>query len=404
MSPTEPAFLPYGRHTIEDDDIAAVAAVLRSDSLTGGPAVARFERSFAERVGAGYAVACANGTAALHLASLALRLGPSDRVIVPSVTFLATANGPHYTGAEVVFADVDAHTGLMTAATLEAAIARAGDTPRAVFPVHLNGACVDMAAISQIANRRQLTVIEDACHAVGATYGDAIAVGSCLHSQMAVFSLHPVKTIAMGEGGVVTTNDPALCERLMLLRNHGMVRDPARFLQPEEAFHADGAANPWYYEMPEPGYNYRASEIHCALGLSQLAKLDRFLDRRRRLAAAYDRLLQPLAPQIRPISRPQKCVSGWHLYVVHIDFDGIGLSRAEVMRGLAAAGIGTQVHYLPLHRQPYWRARQPHLTLPGADTYYAHCLSLPLFPAMSDDQVARVVGALADVTGFGAVV
>lgn len=388
-------FLPYGRHQIDEDDIAAVVSVLRSDSLTGGPLVAEFEQAFAERVGARFAVACANGTAGLHLAAMALGLGPDDAAIVPTLTFLATANAARYVGAEVTFADVDAATGLMRPEDLQEAFARAGSQKaRAVIPVHLNGQSVDMEAVAEFAGRHGLRVIEDACHAIGATYrtrsGEEVRVGACRHSDMAVFSLHPVKTIAMGEGGVVTTNDPDLHAALLRLRNHGMVRDAVRFVQPEEAFDAEGQPNPWYYEMPEPGYNYRASEIHCALGLSQLRKLDHFLARRRELADTYDRALAPLATKVRPIPRVVGCASGWHLYVVQIDFKAVGANRATLMRKLLGRGIGTQVHYLPLHRQPYYRNRFAARDFDGANAYYAACLSLPLFPAMTEHDVVMV--------------
>ena len=346
------SFLPYGRQTIEDDDIAAVAEVLRSGSLTGGPLVERFERAFAAKVGAPHAAACANGTAALHLASLALRLGPGDCVIVPSVTFLATANGPHYVGADVVFADVDPQTGLMTPDTFGEAMERTKGPAKAVFPVHLNGGCVDMAAVAAIARREGLAVVEDACHALGATVAGSGPVGNCRHSDMTVFSMHPVKMIAMGEGGVVTTGDATFDSRLRDMRNHGMVREPARFLNTCEAFDADGQANPWYYEMQQPGFNYRASDVHCALGLSQLSKLDRFLRRRRALADLYAAALAPLSPIVRPVPRVVGCNGGWHLYAVLIDFDAAGTSRRRAMKELRARGIGTQVHYLPVHRQP----------------------------------------------------
>jgi UDP-4-amino-4,6-dideoxy-N-acetyl-beta-L-altrosamine transaminase len=395
-------FLPYGRHQIEEDDIAAVVSVLRSDSLTGGPLVSEFEQAFAARVGARFAVACANGTAGLHLAAMALGLGLDDAVIVPTLTFLATANAARYVGAEVTFADVDPATGLMQPNDLQAAFARASDRKaRAVIPVHLNGQCVDMESVAEFAGRHGLRVIEDACHAIGATYrmrsGEEVRVGACRHSDMAVFSLHPVKTIAMGEGGVVTTNDPDLYAALLRLRNHGMVREVSCFVQPEEGFDAEGRPNPWYYEMPEPGYNYRASEIQCALGLSQLRKLDHFLARRRALADTYDRALAPLAPMVRPIPRVTGCASGWHLYVVQTDFKAVGASRATLMRELLGRRIGTQVHYLPVHRQPYYRSRYENTQLPGADAYYASCLSLPLFPAMSENDVKRVVTALEDI-------
>ena len=320
----------------------------------------------------------------------------------PALTFLATANAARYVGAEVVFADVDPTTGLMRHQDLAEAFHRISNLRvRAVIPVHLNGQCVDMEAVAEFAARHKLRVIEDACHAIGATYrtgtGGEVSVGACRHSEMTVFSLHPVKTIAMGEGGVVTTNDATLYENLLRLRNHGMVRDAARFVQRDEAFDADGQPNPWYYEMPEPGYNYRASEIHCALGLSQLRKLDHFLARRRELADAYDAALKPLSTWLQPIPRVAKCASGWHLYVVHVDFPSARKSRATIMRKLLERGIGTQVHYLPVSRQPYYLSRYGNRRLAGANAYYASCLSLPIFPEMSSADVTRITTAMAEV-------
>jgi UDP-4-amino-4,6-dideoxy-N-acetyl-beta-L-altrosamine transaminase len=391
-------FLPYGRHEIDDDDIAAVTQVLRGDWLTTGPAVDAFEAALATRTGATFAVACASATAGLHLATMALRLGPGDRAIVPAITFLATANAVRYVGAEVVFADIDPETALLTPATLAAALERAGGAVKAVLPVHFGGRTVDLAGIAAVAERHGLAVVEDAAHAIGTTYGAGNAprtpVGDCRYSRMAVFSFHPVKTIAMGEGGAVTTNDPALKERLARLRNHGMVRDPAAFENRDLGFDADGRPNPWYYEMPEPGYHYRATDIHCALGLSQLGKLDRFAARRSALMARYRALLAPLAPTIRLAPAPTDCEPAWHLCTALIDFAAAGTTRARVMAALRARGIGTQVHYIPVHRQPYYRRRYGDLHLPGADAYYARCLSLPLFPAMADDDVDRVAEEL----------
>ncbi|MGF1641972.1 MAG: UDP-4-amino-4,6-dideoxy-N-acetyl-beta-L-altrosamine transaminase [Rhodospirillales bacterium] len=394
--------LPYGRQTIEEDDIAAVAAVLRSPWLTGGPTVDRFEQAFAAKVGAEHAVACSSGTAALHLACLALGLGPGDGVVVPTLTFAATANSARFVGAEVVFADVDAETGLMRPDHLADAISRAwtsGIRVKAVCPVHLNGQTADGERVAAIARRQGLRVIEDCCHAVGAGYRSADGtwhpVGGCRHGEMAVFSLHPVKTVTMGEGGVVTTNDGALFRRLRRLRNHGIVREAAAFEDPGLGHGQDGTPNPWYYELPEVGYNYRASDIHCALGLSQLDKLGRFVAIRRHLAKCYDRMLRPLLPLVRPIGRVSGCRPAWHLYVVLIDFEAVGIGRGELMRRLERRGIGTQVHYVPLHLQPYYRRRYGELAMPGAQSYYARCLSLPLFPAMSEADVGRVVDALA---------
>ncbi len=390
-------FLPYGRQSIDDDDVAAVVRALRSDWLTTGPTVEAFEQAFAEKTGARYAIACNSGTAGLHLAMMALGLGEGDVLIVPTLTFLATANAARYVGAEVEFADVDADTGLLNEASLRAAIERSQGRARAVAPVHLNGPCVDMAMVARQAQEHGLAVVEDACHALGGTYesnGVDVPVGACRHSDMATFSLHPVKTITMGEGGVVTTNDSATCEKLKRFRSHGMTRNPEEFRNTALAFDGAGAPNPWYYEMAQPGYNYRASDINCALGLSQLAKLETFAARRRALAARYDALLAPLAPSIRPVPRVPGCDPVLHLYVVLIDFKAVGADRATIMRRLKARGIGTQVHYLPVHRQPYYQKRYGELVHPGADAYYERCLSLPLFPDMGDEDVARVVEGL----------
>ncbi len=398
-------FLPYGRQDIGDDDVAAVERVLRSDFLTTGPATREFETAFAAAVGAAHAVACANGTAALHLASLAIELGPDDLAVVPSVTFLATANAPRLCGAEIRFADVDPDTGLMQPEHLEAALKAAGGKAKAVFPIHLNGQCGDSVGIEALARKHGLAIIEDACHALGGSYGGpdgaAFRIGACGHADMASFSFHPVKTIAMGEGGAITTNDAALAERMARLRNHGMTRDPETFSERDQAFDGAGEPNPWYYEMHEPAFNYRASDIHCALGLSQLRKLDRAVERRRALAARYDALLEPLAPTVKPVARNAGCRAAWHLYVALIDFEALGIERADLIRRLRAQGIGTQVHYLPVHRQPYYRARYGAQQLPGADRYYARILSLPLHTRMEDGDVERVVEAIAAIVERG---
>ncbi len=389
--------LPYGRQIIEDDDIDAVARVLRGDYLTTGPATEAFEMAFAAKTAAKYALTCSSGTAALHLAAMALGLGPGDRVIVPTITFLATANAARYVGAEVTFSDVDPDSGLMRPQDLEEALTRAGARAKAVFPVHLAGQPADMRALSSMARAHGLGVVEDACHALGTRWtagNETVIAGDARFSDMAVFSFHPVKTIAMGEGGAITTNNSDLARRIGDLRNHGMVRRAEDFQNDELAYQTDGSANPWYYEMPEPGFNYRSSDIHCALGLSQLGKLDRFVDARRNLVAAYDTRLQSLYPTVCPLGRVAGAMPGWHLYVVLIDFVARDLDRAEVIRRLAANGIGTQVHYIPVHTQPYYRRRYETPVLPGATAYYAKCLSLPLHPNMDDGDVERVCDAL----------
>lgn len=379
-------FLPYGRQTIDDDDIAAVAAALRADYLTTGPTVDAFEAAFRDVVGAAHAVACSNGTAALHMAMLAAGIGPGDVCIVPSITFLATANCAVYVGADVVFADVDPDSGLMTPGTLADALDRAGGRRvRAVLPVHLRGDVCDLPALAALAGGAGAILVEDAPHALGSTLkvGNRVErVGDCAHSAMATFSFHPVKTIATGEGGMVTTNDPVLADRLRRARSHGMTRTPG--------------ADPWLYEMIEPGFNYRLPDINCALGLSQLSKLPRFIDRRRTLAALYETALAPLAPVVRMARQPEGSDPVLHLLTVLVDFAAAGKTRRQIVEALAARGVGSQVHYIPVQSQPYWRNRNGPLELPGAAAWYDRCLSLPLYPAMADGDVARVVEALAE--------
>jgi UDP-4-amino-4,6-dideoxy-N-acetyl-beta-L-altrosamine transaminase len=399
MTKSQPT-LPYGRAVIDEDDVAAVAAVVRTGVLTDGPTVQAFERAFAAATGAAEAVACSSGTTALHLAALGLGLKPGDQVVVPSVTFLATANCVRFVGADVVFADTDSSTGLMTPENFEEALARAKPgRVKAVMPVHMNGQACDMRGIDAIAKRHGIAVVEDACHALGGTYpgNEAIPVGA--HPDAAAcFSFHPIKAIAMGEGGAITTNDAALAATMRRLRGHGMERTVTDPALADFAAAADGSANPWLYQMRELGWNFRASDIHCALGLSQLKKLPAYVRRRAELVARYDAALRPLAPAIRPLRRVGGN-PGWHLYVVLIDFAEIGLDRAAFMRALAADGIGTQVQYLPVHLQPYYQGLYGRQHLPGAEAYYAHCLSLPLFPAMTDADADRVVESVRKIAG-----
>jgi UDP-4-amino-4,6-dideoxy-N-acetyl-beta-L-altrosamine transaminase len=391
-------FLPYGRHSIDDADIQAVVQILKSDFLTTGPMTSKFEAKLAVKTAAKHAVCVSSGTAALHLAALSLELKAGDIVIVPTITFLATANAPRYVGASVVFADVDPNTGLMGPGHLTQALERAAGKAKAIFPVHLAGQCADMASISEIARKHNLAIIEDASHALGAHYRNGntdCLIGGCTDSDMTVFSFHPVKSIAMGEGGAITTNDGPRAERLKRLRSHGMERSAAAFKNDALAFTENGGANPWYYEMQELGFNYRASDIHCALGASQLKKLDAFVARRNHLSDLYNHTLAALSPIVRPLGRVPECYPAWHLYVTLIDFEAAGISRANLMERLRDLGIGTQVHYIPVHKQPYYQnTNTPNL--PGAQSYYDRCLSLPLFPGMEDSDVGRVCDALAN--------
>lgn len=396
--PTAPP-LPYARQQIDAADIAAVVAVLASDWLTSGPILTQFERAFAAQCGAAEAIACANGTAALHLALLAAGIGEGDRVVVPTLTFAASANAVRLTGAEVVLADVDAATGLLTADTLAAALSEAPDA-RAVVAVHLNGQCADLAALATVAGDRPLLI--DAAHALGGHYrppnGAPEAVGSGQRAQLTTFSLHPTKILTAAEGGVVTTDDTALAERLRLLRGHGISRDPATFTEPTLAYASDGSANPWYYELQQLGLNYRLSELHCALALSQLSKLTDWVALRRQRVADYDAAIAalplPLSDWLRPPARNHCSDPAWHLYPIRINFAAIAIDRAALMNQLAAAGIGTQVHYLPLHQHPYYRHRYGEQSLPGAEHYYQQALSLPLHAAVTAADCERVITAI----------
>ncbi|HEY4031956.1 MAG TPA: UDP-4-amino-4,6-dideoxy-N-acetyl-beta-L-altrosamine transaminase [Caulobacteraceae bacterium] len=386
--------LPYGLHLIEDDDVAAVTAALTSGLLAQGPRAQAFEAALAERLGAAHAVTASSGTAALHLALAGLDVGPGDLVVVPAITFLSTATAVRMCGAEVVFADVDPETGLMTPETFLEALAGAPGPVKVGVPVHLGGRLVDMAGVGAVAAQAGVVLVEDCAHAIGSRRGEERA-GACARSAASCFSFHPVKTIAAGEGGAVTTNDAELAARIGRLRNHGVTREEALLTDPELSLDPEGRRHPWSYEQLELGFNYRMTDLEAALGLSQLNKLDRFVARRAALAAAYDRMLEPLAPWVRPVRAGADEAPSLHLYQVLIDFGAVGKSRDQVARALIGQGIGCQVHYIPLYRQPYFKARYGPIRLPGSEAFYAGVLALPLFPAMADADVERVLRALA---------
>lgn len=389
-------FIPYGRHTIDDADIEAVVDVLKNGMLTCGPKVEQFETAFARYIGAQHAVVCSNGTAALHMAAIECGLGPGDTAIVPAITFLATANAVRMTGADVCFADVCPDSGLMTAENLLEALSRCTSQAKAVLPVHMNGQSGEMQEIAGIAREADIKVITDCCHALGSEYIGGGGPGDGQYEDYATFSLHPVKSIAMGEGGVVTTNDAQAAQRLRMLRGHAMERNSSKWQNGKLAFADDGVANPWYYEMDTLAYNYRATDMQCALGLSQLKKLDSFIKRRRQIADWYDEKLKLLSNRLQPIDRSTFAKSAWHLYAVLIDFEALPHDRAALMKRMMGQGVGSQVHYVPVSDQPYYKKLYGEQNLPGTRRYYDRVLSLPIFPDMTESDVEKVVSVLGE--------
>ena len=381
--------IPYGRQDIDQADLQAVLDVLQPDWLTQGPAITRFEELVAGYCGASHALAVSNATAALHLACRALGLGPGDRLWTSPNTFVASANCALYCEAEVDFVDTDPRTYNMSVSALEAKLEQAektGRLPKIVVPVHFAGQSCDMAAIKTLADRYGFAIVEDASHAVGARYLDTM-VGSCRYSDITVFSFHPVKIITTGEGGLLLTNRQDLADRLALLRSHGITRDPATMTTPSEG--------PWYYQQVDLGYNYRMTDIQAALGASQMRRLDTFIARRRELAQRYDALLADL-PVIRPWQSPDGA-SAYHLYPIRIDAERTSKGRREVFEALRASGIGVNVHYIPVHTQPYYQELgfRPG-DFPEAERYYEGAISLPMYATLSNADQDRVVAALAE--------
>ncbi len=386
-------FIPYARQSIEADDIEAVLGALKSDWLTTGPEIPKFEKELADTCGARFAVVCANGTAALHLAALALGLKSGESVVTTPITFLATANAARYVGADVIFSDVNAETINLDPERLGDLLKRSSKKIKAIFPVHFAGQPAEMEEIYRLSKDYGLSIVEDASHALGASYrtdaGEKVRVGSCRHSDLTVFSFHPVKHITSGEGGAITTNDERLYERLKVLRNHGMISNPSE--------------GPWFYEMREVGMNYRLTDIQCALGRNQLKKLETFLARRKRVAEIYREGFKPFVDFIRPVQVlpgfDGDVRHAYHLFPVRIDFRRLGISRSDVMMRLKGAGIGTQVHYIPVHLQPYYRNLYGTKKgdFPNAEAYYEEALSLPMYSSISDEDLQRVLAATAEI-------
>ena len=387
--------IPYGRQDITDADVDAVVAVLRSDFLTQGPAVPRFEKSVAELVHARHAVAVNSATSALHIACLALDLGPGDFLWTVPNTFVASANCGRYCGADVDFVDIDPLTWNMSIPCLQQKLAQAraeNRLPKIVVPVHLAGQPTEQEAIWQLSQEYGFRVLEDASHAIGASRNDE-PVGSCRWSDITVFSFHPVKIITSGEGGMALTNDPELAERMSMLRSHGITRDPGRYCGTGRGTESD-STDPagWYYEQQLLGFNYRLIDIQAALGASQLRRLADYVERRNELARRYDDLLKDLPLQL-PVVQPENR-SAFHIYVVRL-LPGRGNSHRDVFDQLRARGIGVNLHYMPVHLQPYYRALGFAEGLcPESEAYGESAITLPLYPAMDERQQDEVVEAL----------
>lgn len=377
-------FIPYGRQEIDEDDIAAVVEVLRGDWLTTGPAVERFELAFAGLVGAQHAVAVTNGTAALHLAMLAAGVGPGDEVIVPTMTFAASANAARYVGADVVFCDVRPDT---LSIDIERAAELVTDRTKAIVVVDYAGIPCDLDEVMRLAEQHGLVVIEDACHAVGATYRGR-PVGSIAH--LSTFSFHPVKHLTTGEGGMVTTADPDLDHRLRRLRGHGIDSD----------FRRREAAGTWEYDAVELGYNFRLSDINAALGTSQVTKVPGWVERRRELAARYREHLRDLP--LTMLTEPDHVRASWHLFPILLDGEAGAPARAQVFGYLRAAGIGVNVHYRPLHLHTTFQQAASGLRFPVAEAAYERLLSLPMWHGLLDEEQGRVVAELSDALRRGA--
>lgn len=379
--------IPYGRQDITPADVDAVAEILRSDFLTQGPAVPAFEKAVADKVGAQHALAMNSATSALHVACLALGLGPGDRLWTSPVTFVASANCGLYCGATVDFVDIDPETYNLCPAALEQKLVmaeREGTLPKIVIPVHLCGQSCDMEAIYALSQRYGFKIIEDASHAIGGNYKNE-PIGKGRYSDITVFSFHPVKIITTGEGGMALTNDAALASRMGLLRSHGITRDAALMT------HApDG---PWYYQQIDLGFNYRMTDIQAALGLSQLTRLDTYVAARHEVALKYHQALSELPLQL-PHQRGDT-YSSYHLYVIRLKLDQIRKTHREIFEALRAGGIGVNLHYIPVYRQPYYAQMGfNRADFPAAEHYYAEAISLPMYATLTEAQQQQVIDTL----------
>ena len=388
--------IPYGRHHIDGEDIKSVIKVLKSDNLTQGPLISAFENEISKYVGVKYSVVVASCTAGLHLASIVSKLKKGKKLLTSPITFVATANSSLYCGAETIFADIDSSTINISTESIKEVISK--NKIHAIAPVHFGGLPCDMRKIKEIANKINAVTYEDAAHAFGASFQDGSKVGSCKYSDMTVFSFHPVKSIAMGEGGIITTNNKKIYKQLLRLRNHGIEKNNDNFIFKKRGL-SNKTNNPWYYEVQELGYHYRVTDIQCALGLSQLKKIDKFLSRRRELAINYDLAFENLK-NCKPVQKKMRDISSNHLYILKVNFKKLKKARADLMREFKSVGIQTQVHYIPVTSHPYFRKKnfKKH-NLFNAYQYYDSALSIPLFYDLTDKEQRYVIEQVKKLIG-----
>jgi UDP-4-amino-4,6-dideoxy-N-acetyl-beta-L-altrosamine transaminase len=379
-------FIPYGKQYIDEDDIQAVVSVLKSDFLTQGPVVTEFEKNICNYTGATFCVAVSNGTAALHIAVKALEIEEGMEGITSPITFVASSNCMIYSGLKPSFADIDEKTYCLDPSALKQNIS---PKTKVIIPVHFAGHPCDMMSIQAIANDHDLYIIEVAAHAIGSRYSDGTCVGNCKHSDMTIFSFHPVKTMTTGEGGAVTTNDPELYRRLKLLASHGITKQPQDFKR-----NSSGLVEPWYYEMHSAGYNYRITDIQCALGISQLKKLNGFIKKRREIVTKYNDAFEKINEVTTPYEN-KSCYSAYHLYVLQVK----ETDRLAVFNKLRNKNIGVNVHYIPVHLQPYYMENFGFQgdDFPISEKYYQRAISLPLFPTMKDDDIEYVIETVCEI-------
>lgn len=395
--------LPYGKQHLDKNDILKVTKVLQSDWITQGPTITQFEKALCKKLGVKYAVACSSGTAALHLSILAANIKKNDIVITSDITFLASANCATYVQAKVILCDIDPNTGLMSINSLKRLLSNKQIQKRvkAIIPVHFAGQPTNLEIIFKLAQEVNALVIDDCAHALGAGFKDKnnifYNIGASPYSHMSCFSFHPVKHITTGEGGAITTNNEDFYNKLILFRNHGINRNPKLFINTALAYDKYNNLNPWYYEMLTPGFNYRMTDIQAALGISQLKKLNAFIKKRQSLAAFYKEQIKKVFPPniIRPLDNIPNTTHAYHLFVILINFNKISITKAQLINELKNQGISTQVHYIPLHLQPYYAHKKHYISkLINAEKYYEQALTIPLFTKMTKKDCIRVINTL----------